>query len=163
MRILFGRNQWGAQVDVYDATERAPVGKASHSRADEGLSGNQRSNYRRLLEFSREEKDQEVQATPARCARRHMADAAGGYRSCAGIPEMHRMFSLPGCLPRAARSPDAREIHWTAVFDPRRRPGDASARYRGSHRGIAKHAGDWLLQYHKMLHKGLPRKHSNHR
>src|SRR6267143_2180133 len=76
---------------------------------------------------------------------------------------MYRMLSLPGRLPCTARPPNAREIHWTAVFDSRRCAGDAPARYRGSDRGIAKHAGDRLLQHHKMLLEGLPRKHSNHR
>ncbi len=44
----------------------------------------------------------------ARCTRWHMADAASRHRSGSGIPEMHRMFSLPGCLPRASRPSDAR-------------------------------------------------------
>jgi hypothetical protein len=60
MRIVFGGNQCRAQIDVYDAAERALVGKASYSRADVGISDNQSSNHQRLLEFSSEEKDQEV-------------------------------------------------------------------------------------------------------
>ena len=84
--------------------------------------------------FRGEEKDQEIQTAAARCAGWHLADATGGHRSRAGIPEMHRVFSLPGCLPRAARSSHARRIHRTAFSDLRRGAGDASARYRESHR-----------------------------
>ena len=140
-----------------------PLEKPVTVRANEGVSDNQRPDHGRLLEFSREEKNQEVQAAPAGCAGRHMADAAGRHRSCAGISEMYRMLSLPGRLPRAARSPNARQIYRAALFNSRRCAGDASARYRGSHRGIAKRAGDRLLQHHKVLHEGLSRKHSNHR
>ncbi len=83
--------------------------------------------------FRGEEKNQAVQAATARCAGRHMAHAAGGHRSCAGIPEMHRMFSVPGCLPRSARPPDARQIYRAALSNSCRRSGDASTRYGGSH------------------------------
>src|SRR5213083_3724949 len=72
------------------------------------------------------------------------------------------MFSLPGRLPRTARSPDAREIHWTTIPDSRRRIGDASPRHGKSYRRIAKHTGHRLLQHHEMLHEGLPGEHSNH-
>ena len=69
----------------------------------------------------------------ARCAGRLLAHAAGGHRSCAGIPEMHRMFSVPGRLPRSARSRDVRKIYRAALFNSCRRSGDASTRYGGSH------------------------------
>ena len=135
------------------------VGKTGDDRADESFPGHQGFGHRCLMEFSGEEKNQAVQAATARCAGRHMAHAAGGHRSRAGIPEMHRMFSLPGCLPRPARSPDARQIHRAALSNSCRRSGDAPTRHGGSHRGIAERAGNRLLQYHQVLHEGLSRKH----
>ena len=66
--------------------------------------------------ISGEEKDQEVQAAAARRAGRHLADAAGRRRPRAGVSQMHRVFSLPGCLPRPARSSHARRIYRTAFL-----------------------------------------------
>ena len=109
--------------------------------------------------FRVKEKNQAVQAATARRGGRHMAHATGGHRSCAGIPEMHRMFSVPGCLPRPARSRDARKIYRAALSNSCRRSGDASARHGRSYRGIAEHSGNRLLQYHQVLHEGLSRKH----
>ena len=45
-----------------------------------------------------------VQAAAARCRRTDLAHGAGGRRSRSGIPQVHRMFSVPGRLPRAARA-----------------------------------------------------------
>ena len=39
------------------------------------------------------------------CAGRHLADAAAGRRSRAGVPQVHRVLPLPGRLPHPARSP----------------------------------------------------------
>ena len=104
MRLVFGGSQRDAEADVHDADERIAVGKAGDHRADESVSGHQGFGDRCLMELSGKEKDQAVQAATARCAGWHMAHAAEGHRSCAGIPEMHRMFSVPGRLPRPARS-----------------------------------------------------------
>src|SRR5207248_10564044 len=68
----------------------------SNDRADKSFPSHQGFGDRCLMEFSGEEKNQAVQAATARCAGRHMAHAAEGHRSRAGIPEMYRMFSLPG-------------------------------------------------------------------
>ena len=106
--------------------------------------------------ISSEEENQAIQAATARCAGWHMADAAGGHRSSAGIPEMHRVFSVPGRLPRAARSPDARAIYRAALFNTRRRAGDASARYRRSHRGIAEAHGIGYCNITKCCTKVCP-------
>src|SRR6478672_9586704 len=119
MRIVFRRSERDAKADVHDADERIAVGKTGDDRAGESFSGHQGFGDRCLVEFSSEEKDQAVQAATARCAGWHMAYAAGGHRSCAGIPEMHRMFPVPGCLPRAARSPDARQIYRPAFSNSR--------------------------------------------
>ena len=52
-------------------------------------------------------------------------------RSRAGVPQVHRVLPVPGRLPRAARSPQARRVHRPAL--PRLRGGarDAPARHRG--------------------------------
>src|SRR5262245_10029809 len=100
--IVFGRSERDAEADVYDSDERIAVAKTGDDRAGESFSCYQGFGDRRLMEFSGEEKDQAVQAATARCAGWHMAHAAGGHRSRAGIPEMYRMLFVPGCLPCAA-------------------------------------------------------------
>ena len=50
-----------------------------------------------------QKENQTLQAAPTRRPGRHLAGHAGGRRSRAGIPQVHRMFSLPGRLPRPAR------------------------------------------------------------
>ena len=121
VRFVFGRSERHAEADVHDADERSAARQADHDRADEGVSGAQGFDHGCVVEFSGEEKDQDIQAAPAGCAGRHLANAAGRHRSRAGISEMHRMFSLPGCLPRPARSSEARRIHRAALSDLHRR------------------------------------------
>ncbi len=82
-----------------------------------------------------QEADHEVQAADAGCARRHLADAAARHRSRPGVPEVHRVLPVPGRLPRAARSQQARGVHRPAVLRLRGQPGDEPARHRGSHPG----------------------------
>ena len=77
MRLLFSGNQRHAEVDVHDAAERSVARKTGHRSADEGVSRLEGFDHRCVVEFSREEKNQEVQTAPARCARWNMADAAG--------------------------------------------------------------------------------------
>src|SRR6476659_4594013 len=133
MRLVFGGSERNAEADVHGADERIAVGKTGDDRADESFPSHQGFGDRCLMEFSREEKDQAVQAATTRWAGRHLAYAAEGHRSCAGISEMHRMFSVPGRLPCPARSRDARQIYRPPVSNSCRRSGDAPARYRGSH------------------------------
>ena len=96
--------------------------RAGHGRADARVPADQGSRHRRLVELPRQEDDHAVQAAAGRRARRHLADAAGGHRSRAGVPEVHRVLPVPGRLPRAARSPQARRVHRPALPDlsPRR-------------------------------------------
>ena len=68
VRIVLGGNQRHAEAYVYDANERIAARQADHGRTDESVSRDQRFDYGRVMEFSGEEKDQEVQATTARCA-----------------------------------------------------------------------------------------------
>ena len=84
--------------------EELDADEAGDGRADARVPARARSRHRRVVELRGQEEDQEVHAAPARRARRHVADAAGGHRSRAGIPEVHRVLSVSGRLPRAARS-----------------------------------------------------------
>src|SRR5256885_14259302 len=119
MWMVFGRSEWNAEADVYGALERFTHRQTDHDRADEGISCPERSDHRCVVEFFGEEENQTVQAAAARCARRHLADAASRHRSGPGISKVHRMFSLPGRLPCAARSSDARQIHRPPFSDSR--------------------------------------------
>ena len=89
-----------------------------------------RPGHRCLLELPRQEDDQAVPAALAGCPRRHLAHAAGRRRPRAGVSQVHRVFPLPGRLPRAARAPQARRVHRPAFSGLRRRARDASARHR---------------------------------
>jgi len=60
MRLLFRRDQRAAALDVHDAAERFAARKTNHRSADEDVSNYQRFDYGRFVEFSSEEKDQEV-------------------------------------------------------------------------------------------------------
>jgi len=62
VRVVLGGSQWNAEIHVYDATERVAVGKAGNSRADESFPNIEGFGHRGLVEFSREETDQTVQA-----------------------------------------------------------------------------------------------------
>src|SRR6266403_141452 len=117
MRIVLGRSKRNAEADVHGAVERFAARPTGHNRTDESLSGPERPDQRCFVEFFGEEENQTVQTTAARFTRWHMADAASRHRSGSGIPEMHRMFSLPGCLPRASRPSDARQIYRAAFSD----------------------------------------------
>src|SRR5205085_824142 len=155
MRFVFGGGERDAEADVHGAHERFTARSAGHDRTDESVSSSQRSHHGRLLEFFGEAANQTVLSAPAGCTRWHMADAASRYRSCSGISEVYRMFPVPGRLPRAARSSDAQQIHRAAFSHSRGGARDASTRYRGPTGGIAKHPGDWLMQYHEVLHTVL--------
>ncbi len=85
VRVVFGGSQRYAETDVHDSNERIAARQTDHGRADESVSDRERFDYGRVMEFSGEEKDQEVQATTARRAGRHLANAARGHRSCPGI------------------------------------------------------------------------------
>ena len=61
----------------------------------------------RLLEFRSQEKDQEIQTAQARRPGRYLAHGSVRCRSRAGVPQVHRMFPMPGRLPRPARSSHA--------------------------------------------------------
>ena len=75
-----------------------------------------RSGHRRLLELPGQEDDQEIQASFTRCAGRHMAHAAGRRRTRAGVSQVHRVFSLPGCVPCSARAPQAGRVHRSSLL-----------------------------------------------
>ena len=84
--------------------------------------------------------------------------AQARHRSRAGIPKVHRVFPLPGRLPRPARPSQTRSIYRSALSRLHSGARNASARHGGSDRGIARGAGHRLLQHHEVLHEGLSRR-----
>src|SRR5438270_13713500 len=98
MRLLLGGSKWHAASDVHDPNERSASGTADHGRTDEGLSGRERLDQRRVLEFSGQKADQAIQAASAGCARRNLAAGAGRHRQRAGVSKMYRVFALSGSL-----------------------------------------------------------------
>src|SRR5881296_3335383 len=129
MRLVFSRDQWDAAADVYDETQPASIGAAGDNRAHEELSIDQGSGDRRVVEFSRQKTDQTIHAASARCPRWTLAYATRGRGSGPRISKMHRMFLVSGRLSRIARTPQARGVHWAALFCLRGGARDASARY----------------------------------
>src|SRR6266481_2330691 len=140
MRIVLGRSERDAEADVHGAVERFTARSAGHDRTDESIPGPERSDHRCFVEFFGEEENQTVQTAAARCTRWYMADAASRHRSRPGISKVYRMFSLPGCLSRASRPSDARQIYRAAFSHPRSRARDASAGHRGPTGRIAEYA-----------------------
>ena len=102
---------------------------AGDRRADEDVPARQGSGHRRFLELRGQEEDPEVQAAQAGRSGRNLARAAGRRRPSAGIPQVHRMFPVPGRVPRAARSQPARRVHRAAIPDLHGAAGDESARH----------------------------------
>ena len=66
MWIVLGRSEWNAEADVHGAVERFTARSAGDNRADESVSGPERPDHGRLLEFFGEEKNQTVSSAPAR-------------------------------------------------------------------------------------------------
>ena len=81
--------------------------------------------------FRVKEKIKKFVAAQARRPRRHLAHAAGRRGPRAGVPQVHRVLPVPGRMPRAARSPHARQVHRPALHGVCGGAGDESARYRG--------------------------------
>ena len=95
-----------------------PLDRAGDRRADAGVSADPGPGHRRVVELRGQEEDHAVQAAQAGRAGRHLADVAGGRRSRAGVPQVHRVLPVPGRLPRAARSRPAPGVHRAAVPRP---------------------------------------------
>ena len=137
---------------------------ADHPRADAGLPAHQGPGDRRLVELPGQEADPAVQAAAARRPRRHLAHGAGRRGPRAGIPQVHRVLPVPGRLPRAARSPQARGsfigprflVHVAAL---EMHPLDTADRLAE----LKQAQGIGLLQHHQVLHQGLPGAHHHHR
>ena len=109
-----------------------PVDNRSTVEPMQGVSADQGSRHGRLMELPRQAEDQDVQAAPARRARRNVADAAGRGRSRPGIPKVHRVLPVSGRLPHPSRPPLSQRIHRAAVSCLHRRARDAPARHRKS-------------------------------
>ena len=80
------------QIDLDAAGDRG---------ADEDVSARQGSGHRCFLELRSQEKDPEIQAAQTGCSGWNLARAAGRRRSSPGIPQVHRVLPVPGCVPRA--------------------------------------------------------------
>src|SRR5579863_9196066 len=115
VRILFGRDQRYAAADVHDTARRTQSRYAGDYRTDEGIPVDSRSGDGRFMELRGQEEDQEVRAAASRRERRHVADAAGRRRPGAGVSKVHRVFPVPGRLPRAARSSEACRVYRPAI------------------------------------------------
>ena len=156
VRIVLGRDQRPCQADVHDA--------ARHHSTDEPVTVEPMQAFPPIRDlvtdvswnYEVKKKHQAVQAAEARCARRHVADAAGRRRPRTGIPEVHRVLPLPGRLPRPARPPQARRVHRSALPCLRRRARDASARHRGSGRRAEGAAGIGFCNITKCCTKVCP-------
>src|SRR5204862_2454288 len=96
-----------------------------------------------------------LQAAAARCPRRHLAHGAGGCGASAGVPQVYRVLSLSGRLPRAARAPHVRRVRRTAPSRLRRRARDEPDRRRQPHPRFEERPRDRLLQHHQVLHHGV--------
>ncbi len=98
----------------------------------------------------------EIQAAQARCGGRHVAHGAGRCRPRAGVPQVHRVLSVPGRVPRPARPPHARAVHRPALSGLHRGAGDAPAGCRGPRSRADASSRHRLVQHHQVLHQGLP-------
>ena len=85
--------------------ERARSGRAGHGRANEGVSSPEGSGDGRVVEFPRQETDQEIHSEGAGRARRNLAHGAGRCRPRSGVQEVHRVLSVPGRVPRSPQPP----------------------------------------------------------
>src|SRR4029077_14650548 len=115
MRLMLGRNQWHAEINVHDAAEYAPAGEACDCRTHEGISANKGPGHGRIVELRGKEAHPKVRAAAAGRARCYLADRPGGCGAGAGVSKVHRVLSLSGCLPRLARASHARTIHRPAI------------------------------------------------
>ena len=118
--------------------------------------------HRRVVELRGQQDDPAVHA-PGGCPAGRLALAAGGHQPGPGIPQVHRVFPVPGRLPRPAQSRDRQALHGPAL--PRSGGGsrDAPGRPGGPARVPQGQRRDRLLQHHEVLHRGLSRAHQDHR
>lgn len=94
VRLVLGGDQRQAAADVHDAAERPRPLDAGHDRTAAGVPAREGSGNRRLVELPCEEADQALQTAQAGRAGRHVADAASGCGSRAGVPQVHRVLPV---------------------------------------------------------------------
>ena len=70
--------------------------------------------HRRVVELRGQQDDPAVHA-PGGCPAGRLALAAGGHQPGPGIPQVHRVFPVPGRLPRPAQSRDRQALHGPAL------------------------------------------------
>ena len=140
VRLVLGRDQRQAAADVHDRLNELDLDEADHDRADAHVPARAGSGDRRVVEFRVKKKIQPFTPQRARGGRRHLAHAAGRRGPRAGIPQVHRVLPVPGRLPRAARSSEAREfvgprflVHVAASRCTRSIPATAPAELKEAH------------------------------
>ena len=156
MRLLLRRSQRHAQADVHDAFERSSARSAGHDRADEAFPSVKDLITDVSWNFAVKKRIKAFKPRPPDARRRNVADGAGGHRPGAGIPKMHRVFSLPGRLSRSARPSQARSVHWTEIsclHPPRSRCTRSTPRI--GPRSCARRRGS-AIATSQVLHQGLP-------
>ena len=138
VRFVLGRDQRHAEADVHDAAEQLPLDqpvtiepmKAFPLIRDLVTDVSWNFGVKKTIKQFKPRKPDAPDGTW------RMAQA--DVDRVAGIPQVHRMFSLPGRLPRSARPSHARRVHRPALSGLYRRAGDASARYRRPRAGTSK-------------------------
>ena len=65
VRLVLSGSKRDAQAHVHDAHERSAVGQTGNDRTDESLPDHKGFDHGCFMEFSGEEKDQEIQAASA--------------------------------------------------------------------------------------------------
>src|SRR6267143_2152526 len=96
-------------------------------------------------------------------AERGLALETGRRRPGAGVPQVHRMLPLPGCLSRVALAPSHGCLRRAALPGARRGPRDAPDGWAQPDPVPERRGGDRALQHHEVLHRGLPGGHHDHR
>ncbi len=123
VRLLLSGSEWPSPPHLQNAHGRSPAGPAHHRAPHEILSPHQRPCHRRFLELSCQPQNPCIRTA----AGRRLENLAARRGSRAGVSKVHRMFSLPGRMPRTSRTRQEGAIRRPALFRSSRRPRNASA------------------------------------
>jgi hypothetical protein len=159
VRQLLVRDQREAEALLHDPRERLRSRRDHHGPADPDVPDREGSRDGRELELRAEEAHQAAPAQTAR-GRRYVPHAAGGRRSLAGVPEVHRVLPLPGRLASVLRNRDRKDgFVGPRLHDPPGAARDEPARHRGPHPRDQEGVRLRSLQHHALLHGRVPRAH----
>ena len=163
VRVVLRGGQRQPAADVHDAAQSARSVEAGHGRADARVSADPRSRHRRVVELPGKEEHQEVQAAAP--------DAADGTWRMQQA-DVERVQEFRKCIECFLCQDVCHVLRDHHMFDELRRSAphglrggarDASARRRGSRARSEGEARARLLQYHEVLHEGLPGRHHDYR